>query len=572
MAAIVIEKNILVPMRDGVRLATDIIRLDGAGPQPVLMARTPYNKELWLIDNLPVFDIFRAAQAGYTVVVQDTRGRFASEGEFTPMFQERDDGADAIQWAAAQPWSSGAVGLFGGSYVGTTQWLPAQEHPEALQAIAPMVTFSDLYEGMQYQGGAKLLHGLEWSVIMAFETLQRRAAKGEVSLPDLASLDMNDVVTHLPIADQPLLHDLAPHYSDWLRHPLPGDYWQAGSPNSAYEQITVPALNIGGWYDVFLWGTLQNYTGMRQRGGSASARQHQRLIVGPWSHMNNFGSYPEREFGMAASIRAIDLTGIHLRWFDRWLKGIENGIDHEGPVTLFVMGIDQWRTEDDWPLPDTQYRHYYLHSEGQANTQQGDGELSPEPPADEPPDTYLYNPLRPVPTIGGQVLMPGANGTGPRDQCRVEEREDVLVYSTPVLEQPIEVTGPVCLELFITSSARDTDFTGKLVDVYPDGRALILTEGIFRARYHKSMTRPELLEPDTIYALRIDLWATSNVFLPGHRIRLEVSSSNFPRFARNTNTGGDIADEGADQCIPAVNRIFHDSAHPSHLILPIIER
>ncbi|HEX3053780.1 MAG TPA: CocE/NonD family hydrolase [Aggregatilineaceae bacterium] len=267
MTTIVIEKNIMVPMRDGVRLATDIIRLDGAGPQPVLMARTPYNKELWQIDNLPVFDIFRAAQAGYTVVVQDTRGRFASEGEFTPMFQERDDGADAIQWAAAQPWSSGAVGLFGGSYVGTTQWLPAQEHPEALQAIAPMVTFSDLYEGMQYQGGAKLLHGLEWSVIMAFETLQRRVAKGEVSLPDLASLDMNDVVTHLPLANQPFLHDLAPHYYDWLRHPLPGDYWQAGSPNSAYEQITVPALNIGGWYDVFLWGTLQNYTGMRQRGG-----------------------------------------------------------------------------------------------------------------------------------------------------------------------------------------------------------------------------------------------------------------------------------------------------------------
>ncbi|HEX3053779.1 MAG TPA: CocE/NonD family hydrolase [Aggregatilineaceae bacterium] len=234
--------------------------------------------------------------------------------------------------------------------------------------------------------------------------------------------------------------------------------------------------------------------------------------------MNNFGSYPEREFGMAASIRAIDLTGIHLRWFDRWLKGIENGINHEGTVTLFVMGIDQWRTEDDWPLLDTQYRHYYLHSEGRANTQQGDGELSLEPPADEPPDTYLYNPLRPVPTIGGQVLMPGANGTGPRDQRRVEEREDVLVYSTPVLEQPIEVTGPVYLELFITSSARDTDFTGKLVDVYPDGRALILTEGIFRARYYKSMTRPELLEPDTVYALRIDLWATSNVFFaqPSH--------------------------------------------------------
>ncbi|MBC6936527.1 MAG: CocE/NonD family hydrolase [Chloroflexi bacterium] len=572
MAAIVIEKNLMVPMHDGVRLAADIIRLDEAGPQPVLMARTPYNKDLWLVDNLAVFDMFRAAQAGYTVIVQDTRGRFASEGEFTPMFQERADGVDAIQWAAAQPWSNGVVGLFGGSYVGMTQWLPAQEQPKALRAIAPMVTFSDLYEGMQYQGGVKLLHGLEWSLAMSFETARRRAANGERPLPDLTGLDRDAMAAHLPLVDQPLLRDLAPYYNDWLAHPLPGAFWQAGSPNSAYEQITVPALNIGGWYDVFLWGTLQNYIGMRQRGGSEAARQHQRLIIGPWSHMNNFGSYPEREFGMAASLRALDLTGAHLRWFDCWLKGVENGINQEQPVTLFVMGIDQWRTEDDWPLPDTQYRHYYLHSGGQANTLHGDGLLSPEIPGDEPPDTYLYNPLRPVPTVGGQVLIPGANGTGPRDQRQVEEREDVLVYSTPVLDRPIEVTGPIQLELFITSSALDTDFTGKLVDVYPDGRALILTEGILRARYHQSMTEPALLEPGTIYKLRLDLWATANVFLPGHRIRLEVSSSNFPRFARNTNTGGDCATEGADQCVAAVNRIFHDSAHPSHLILPIIER
>jgi hypothetical protein len=572
MPAIVIEKNLMTPMRDGVRLAADIIRLDGAGPQPVLMARTPYNKDLWLVDNLAVFDMFRAAQAGYTVIVQDTRGRFASEGEFTPMFQEHADGVDAIQWAAAQPWSNGVVGMFGGSYVGMTQWLPAQEQPKALRAIAPMVTFSDLYEGMQYQGGVKLLHGLEWSLAMSFETAQRRAANGEKPLPDLTGLNRDAMAAHLPLVDQPLLRDLAPYYNDWLAHPLPGAFWQAGSPNSAYEQITVPALNIGGWYDVFLWGTLQNYIGMRQRGGSEAARQHQRLIIGPWSHMNNFGSYPEREFGMAASLRALDLTGTHLRWFDCWLKGVENGINQEQPVTLFVMGIDQWRTEDDWPLPDTQYRHYYLHSSGQANTLHGDGLLSPEIPGAEPPDTYLYNPLRPVPTVGGQVLMPGANGTGPRDQRRVEEREDVLVYSTPVLDRPIEVTGPVQLELFIASSALDTDFTGKLVDVYPDGRALILTEGILRARYHQSMTEPALLEPGTIYKLRLDLWATANVFLPGHRIRLEVSSSNFPRFARNTNTGGDCATEGADQCVAAVNRIFHDSAHPSHLILPIIER
>jgi putative CocE/NonD family hydrolase len=239
---------------------------------------------------------------------------------------------------------------------------------------------------------------------------------------------------------------------------------------------------------------------------------------------------------------------------------------------IFVMGIDRWRTETDWPLPDTQYRPYYLHSAGQANTLHGDGSLSSEPPGDEPPDVYLYNPLRPVPTIGGQVILPGGNAMGPRDQRAVERRDDVLVYSTLVLEQPVEVTGPIALYLFVASSARDTDFTGKLVDVYPDGRAIILTEGILRARYRTSFTMPELLQPDVIYELRLDLWATANVFLPGHRIRLEVSSSNFPRFDRNSNTGGDIANEPASQYRPAINRIFHDAAHPSRLILPIIER
>ena len=259
---------------------------------------------------------------------------------------------------------------------------------------------------------------------------------------------------------------------------------------------------------------------------------------------------------VAACTPALDLTGLQLRWFDRWLKEVDNGVDQEPPVTLFVMGIDEWRTEADWPLPDTQYRPYYLHSAGQANTLHGDGTLSAEPPGDEPPDVYLYNPLRPVPTVGGQILLPGGNVNGPRDQREVELRDDVLVYSTPVLDRPVEVTGPIELRLFVASSARDTDFTGKLVDVYLDGRAMFLTEGILRARYRTSFTVLELLEPDAVYELRLDLWATANVFLPGHRIRLEVSSSNFPRFARNSNTGGEIASEAADQYRPAINRIF----------------
>jgi hypothetical protein len=572
MATILIDKNVMVPMRDGVRLATDVYRLQGAPPAPVLLRRTPYDKERAVVGSSVTFDIVRAVQAGYAVVVQDTRGRFASEGAFNAIFQEGRDGADAIAWTAAQPWSQGVVGTFGGSYVGTTQWLPAREQPAALRSMAPAITFSDLFEGMLYQGGAHVLHGLSWTLGMLPEEIRRRVARGGVPPEDAAGVDPNAALAHLPLMDHPLIHEYAPFYGDWLAHPTAGAYWHPASPSAAYEQIRVPALNIGGWYDCFLWGTLRNYQGMRQRGGTNHARRNQRLIIGPWSHANFSGSFPEREFGVAASSDALDLTGVHLRWFDRWLKEVDNGVEQERPVTLFVMGSDAWRTEADWPLPDTQYRPYYLHSDGQANTLHGDGTLSPEPPRDEPPDVYLYNPLRPVPTVGGQVLLAGGNAMGPRDQQAVETRDDVLVYSTPVLNRSVEVTGPIELCLFVASSARDTDFTGKLVDVYPDGRAMILTEGILRARYRTSYTEPELLEPDAVYELHLDLWATANVFLPGHRIRLEVSSSNFPRFARNSNTGGEIAREVARDYRPAINRIFHDAAHPSHVLLPIIER
>ena len=569
-----IDKNVMVAMRDGVLLATDVYQPEMSEPAPTLVMRLPYDKESTTQEISPLHDIFRIVRAGYVVVVQDCRGRAASEGTFTPMFQEAADGADTIAWAAGQPWSNGRIGTFGGSYVGSTQWLAAGEAPPALLAMAPAITWADLYEGMQYSGGAKALHGLGWSAMMAEEELRRRAASSELppgAEADLAAL-MHDAEARLPLSDVPALRALAPYYFDWLAHPTPDAYWQDVSLSARYEQIRAPALNIGGWYDVFLWGTLQNYMGMRQRGGSALARQYQHLIIGPWTHGNFSGQYPERDFGMEASSEALDLTGIHIRWFDHWLKGSDNGIEREKPVMIFVMGIDRWRSEEDWPLPDTRYQPYYLHSKGRANTLDGDGLLALEPPGDEPPDVYLYNPMRPVPSVGGQVILPGANAMGPRDQRAVEARDDVLVYSTPVLDRPVEVTGPIELRLFVASSARDTDFTGKLVDVEPDGRAMILTEGILRARYRNLLTEPELLEPDTIYELRLDLWATANVFLPGHRIRLEVSSSNFPRFARNSNTGGEIASEATSDYRPAINRIFHDAAHPSRLILPIIER
>jgi len=424
-----------------------------------------------------------------------------------------------------------------------------------------------------YQGGAKVLHDLRWVVdnIVPAE-IERRIAHGEKVLESDTPLDVDGALAELPLATHPLIREYAAFYLDWLAHPTADDYWLASSPQVGYEQISVPALNISGWYDIFLWSTLQNYMGMQQYGGTEVARRNQRLIIGPWSHMNFSGSFPERDFGWGGSSAAIDLPGIHLRWFDRWLKDADNGLDQEPPMMIFVMGVDEWRHEADWPLPDTQYRPYYLHSGGEANTLYGDGTLSTEPPDDEPSDVYLFNPLRPVPTVGGQVILPGGNAMGPRDQHTVELRDDVLVYSTHVLDDAVEVTGPIELRLFVSSTAPDTDFTGKLLDVHPDGQAIILTEGILRARYRNSFAEPELLELDQIYELRLNLWATANVFLPGHRIRLEVSSSNFPRFDRNSNTGGIIALETVDKYQPAVNRIFHDAAHPSHLVLPLIER
>jgi putative CocE/NonD family hydrolase len=504
--------------------------------------------------------------------VQDVRGRYASEGFFYSHADETKDGLDMFKWAAEQAWSNGRIGTFGGSYLGGTQWLPARENPPGLKVMIPEVTFSDMYQGCTHPGGAKVLHDLLWTAGMMGDIINRRRAAGEDIPVELELPDLNTVLTDLPLAGHPLIKKYGSFYHDWLNHPTAGAYWDSISPSTGYGNITAPALNISGWYDIFIWGTWQNYRGMKDRGGSEVARNNQKLIIGPWTHGNFSGRFQERYFGDTSSSDAIDLTGIKLRWYDRWLKGIENGIDKEDPVMIFVMGIDRWRTEKDFPLPDTKYRNYYLHSAGKANTLHGDGDLSPDLPHKEPADVYTYDPMNPVPTVGGQVILPGENSMGPRDQQEVEKREDVLVYTTPVLEQAVEVTGNIELKLFASSSALDTDFSAKLVDVYPDGRAMILTGGILRARYHKSFEKAELLEPGKVYELSINLLATSNVFLPGHRIRLEVSSSNFPQFNRNSNTGGHIPAETGEQYRTAINRIYHEEAYPSHLILPIIER
>lgn len=563
------QLGVMVPMRDGVRLATDVFVPEVPAPVPAIVVRTPYDRTATALVNLR-FDVLRAAARGYAVVTQDTRGRFASEGTFTPFADEAADGADTLAWVRAQPWCDGRVGMAGGSYLGVTQWAAAANGVEPPDVISPFATGSSAYDGWTYQGGAfQLGFTLYWTLTsLAMGEAVRRRSRGEDA--DIASLiravdGCDSVYRRLPLTNVPELADLAPYYAEWLAHRTYDDYWRSNGPVPDDSAVAVPSLNVGGWFDIFLKGTLENYRRSRERNPGGT-----RLLIGPWAHLVTGGLYPEASFGVASGTDGIDMNGIQLRWFDERLKGIE---DDAAPVRLFVMGIDQWRDEDVWPLTRATPTRFHLRSTGQAALDVRDGRLTEEPPgAGEPEDVYAYDPRDPVPTLGGSTYMPGAaitSNAGPRDQRSVESRPDVLTYTSAPLETPVEVTGPVRAVLHVASSAVDTDITVKLVDVWPDGRAMSLADGIIRARYRGSLSDPSLLEPGTIYALEIDLVAVSNVFGAGHRIRVDVSSSNFPRFDRNPNTGeADVTELGAT--VVAVNRVFHSSQHPSHIVLPVI--
>ena len=573
-----VETNLPAAMRDGVTLFADVYRPDGPGPFPTILQRTPYDKSSPL--SAQMLDPIKAAKAGFALVIQDTRGRYTSGGRFYCFADDINDGYDSIEWAAAQPWSNGKVGMCGASYVGATQWLAAIARPPHLAAIAPNVTASNYHNGWTYQGGAfELGFNISWTLNqLTLANFSAQAAARDIPAGRRSELlqavdEMDAAFRHRPLQDFPHLQDgLADYFYDWLAHPTFDDYWKRLCIEEQHSQVAAPALNIGGWYDIFLGGTIRNYLGMRQSGATAAARQGQRLLIGPWAHSSRGGSMAgQHYFGVAADAAALGLDEIHLRWFAHWLNDEHNGLLDEPPVKLFVMGDNVWRDEQEWPLARARETRYYLHSGGGANTRRGDGALSPEAPGDEPPDVFLYNPANPAPTQGGALCCnPYFAASGAFDQGAIEDRPDVLVYSTPPLAHSVEVTGPISVTLWAASSAPDTDFTAKLVDVCEDGCARNLTDGIIRARYRDSMSAPTLLEPGRPYCYSIDLWATSNVFAAGHRIRLEISSSNFPRFDRNGNTGGDLAAE--TELRPARQTILHDAAHPSCVTLPIVPR
>jgi len=554
---VVFEGNVPVKMRDGVTLRADVYRPKADGRFPALLERTPYDKYSNIHDGLA------AAARGYVFIIQDVRGRNASEGEWYPFRHEGLDSYDSVEWAAALPYSNGKVGMIGGSYVGVPQLLGAIEQPPHLAAIYPGVTASNYHAHWAYQGGAfEQLLAQAWSSALSLNALSRQAGKS--ALPSY--WDMRRPPAAYPLLDPGTTAGLAPYYFDWIAHPSYDAYWKQWSVEERYDRIRVPALHLAGWYDLFLPGTLRNYAGIRERGGSEAARQGQRLVVIPGGHAGFDRKIGEVDFGKDS---VLDTWEYGLRWFDWVLKGIDNGMATEKPVKIFVMGRNAWRDEDAWPLARAKETRYYLHSRGRANTREGDGLLSTAVPAAEPADSFVDDPGDPVPTHGGAVLGDNAKfPPGPLDQTTVEERADVLVYTTPAFGTDTEVTGPVSLELYAGSSAVDTDFTGKLVDVWPSGFAENLTEGILRARYRNSAEKAELMAPGNVYRMTVDLGATANVFLAGHRLRVEIASSDFPRFDRNPNTGADP--EAYLDPIKATNAVYHDGAHPSALVVQIV--
>jgi len=546
--AVSTEYGVGVKMRDGVTLRADVFRPKAEGSFPVLLQRTPYNR---------VGEAQSAAMLashGYIVVTQDTRGRYASEGEFYPFLNESQDGYDSVEWAAALPGSNGKVGMFGGSYVGATQMLAAMAKPPHLAAIFPYVTGSEYYNGWTYQNGALMQwFTSSWSGLLSTDTLRRRVE---------GTLNPKAWVQPLPVSsyqmlDMPSAVSLTPYFQDWVKHERNDEYWRRWRVSDHYPEMNVKALHAGGWHDIFLKGSIQNYTGMR---AASQAREGQRLLLGPWAHAEttSAGKVGDVVFGKAA---VEDLDEVAWHWFDYALKDVQNEYATGAPVKIFVMGENAWREEREFPLARTKYEEFYLSK----------GSLRTAAPTAEAPQKYEYDPANPVPTIGGRLCCADKQiPAGPADQRPNEKRPDVLVFSTEPLTQDVEVTGFVKLKLFASSSAVDTDFTALLADVEPSGYARLLTDGIVRGRYRNSTDKAEPLEPGKVYEFEIDLWATSNVFKAGHQIRLYVSSSNFPRFDRNLNTGEAIA--SGTRAVRARQTIYHDAQHPSRLVLPVIPR
>jgi putative CocE/NonD family hydrolase len=563
----IFEEQVMIPMRDGTRLAASIMRPASGQPVPAVLIRTPYDKTAQRLQQN------QWADAGYAFVRQDVRGRFDSEGEFYPFRNDPDDGFDTVEWIAAQPWCDGNVGQTGASHVGTVQYLVAPAAPPHLRAAAPEFAPASVYHYWWWQQGAfRLSFNLSWMVLLASDNLRhypkRSAALEEARQQVWVSPEEMKALSIKPLFREWTYQDFAPltgvfgndWYSDFMRHNDYGPFWQPYDFHTQHADMDIPMLHAAGWYDTFVQGTLDSFIGLWGKAKSERARAGQKLIVGPWQHVT-WGRSTVGDLDFGAPLMSVPPFEYRKRWFDCWLKGEANGFLNEPPVHIFVMGENLWRHEDEWPLSRARRERLYLHS---------DGSLDRTEPGSETPRHYSYDPRDPVITLGGceWVNYP----CGPYDQAPLDGRPDVLSFLTEPLHAPLEVTGQVFAHIFASTDARDTDFTAKLVDVWPDGRAFNICDGIVRATYRDSTTSPSFVESGRPYEFVVDLWSTSIVFGAGHRLRLDVSSSNFPRFDANPNTGfASFTPEGREKVV-AHNTIYFDREHPSYLELPVIPR
>lgn len=568
---VVREDDLAMTTRDGVMLRADVYRPTAPGPYPVLVRRTPYGKRL----NDLAADFSEAhyfASHGYVVVVQDTRGRFTSEGAWYPFIYEARDGYDTVEWAATLPGTTGMVGTFGQSYGAISQYLAATQRPPHLRTSIPVSAYQLSFENFWFNGGAlELGWMLSYFVNMAEAVLT--AEGDDAAVKELAELKVDpavrfsaltdDALRHLPLLDwTDRLGRGADFLGDILAHPTDGPYWWATDLSRQLFNINVPMLHVGSWYDIANRDTPSLFTGLRET--ALDARDGHALIMGPWAHQLPFnqptsGGTGDIDFGPEAAISLVD---IERRWFDHHLKNDGAELPRP-PVRIFVMGEDRWRDEQEWPLARTEYTSYYLRGGGSANTLDGDGFLSVDPPADEPADRYRHDPDDPVPTAGGRFV-----GGGVADQRKNQSRADVLVYTGPELAENLEITGPITVDLHAMTTAEDADFVAVLSDVRPDGYAQNLAEGVLRGRFRDSFVKPSPMEPGIPYELTISLWNVSHVFRAGHRIRLHITSSDFPRWDRNAGTG---APTGTDSALRGAEQsVLHDVVHPSRVVLPVI--
>jgi putative CocE/NonD family hydrolase len=548
-----VERYLAAPMRDGVKLYGDLYWPVRSGKFPVLIVRTPYGVQRDGVHEAMI----KFAQNGYAVYVQDVRGRFESEGKWDPFRNEANDGYDTIEWAAKQPWSNGQVGLEGGSYLGHVQWRAATQSPPSLVTMFPAVASTSIYKNWLTQGGVfRLSFNYGWGVVrMPNRIMLPQYWHTEKYSP--AELSYEKILRHLPLSDIDMQsggHEV-PHFRDWIKHQSYDKYWQSISDEEHFDKVKVPVHTSGGWFDIFLNGTINGFTGMRRNGGTDKARRESKMTIGAWGHgaSRKFGDV---DFGPSANR---DLYDRQLRWYNHYLKGEDNGIDREPPIEIFYMGINKWHHADDWPLPGTKFTPYYLA---------GRKALPAVKPSNAAVDKFTYDPSHPVPTLGGNNCCGTPTLAGPKDQRPIESRADVLVYTGEALQDPVAIAGPVRMKLFAATDGRDTDWMIKLVDVYPDGFAMNIAEGILRARFRKGVDKMELLQPNEVYEYDIDMAGTANVFQTGHRIRVDITSSNFPQFDRNPNTGEDLG--ASSRVRTAAQVVHHGAARASHILLPVV--